>query len=46
MVGPEELLKIIHHRAMEFETRKFFMQLKDEALKEGFISLRVIWTEH
>ena len=43
MVGPEELLKIIHRRAkLEFETRKFFMQLKDEALKEGFISLRVI----
>ena len=43
MVGPEELLKLIHRRAkLEFETRKFFMQLKEEALKEGFISLRVI----
>lgn len=43
MVGPEELLKLIHRRAkLEFETRKLFKQLRDEALKEGFISLRVI----
>jgi diguanylate cyclase (GGDEF)-like protein/putative nucleotidyltransferase with HDIG domain len=43
MAEPEDLLKLIHRRAkLEFETRKIFKQLRDEALEEGFISLRVI----
>lgn len=43
MAVPLDLLKSIRRRAkLELETRNFFKQLRDEAFKEGFITLRVI----